>query len=107
VEEFLEGLTDKQAAKAAWTFRILQQHDRMDLARTPYFKKIEASDGIWEVRVGFAGDIFRFLGFFDRDIFIMNHAFAKKDQQTRKQDIELSKLRMCEYMFRRRSKESS
>ena len=107
VEEFLEGLGDKQAAKAVWTFRLLQEHERIDLAKTRYFKKLEASDGTWEIRVAFGGDIFRFLGFFDREVFIINHAFMKKDQKTRKQDIELSKLRMYEYLFRRRSKELS
>jgi phage-related protein len=98
VEEFLETLSDKQAAKAMWAFDLLEQHERMELARTRYFKKLEGSDGIWEVRVGFAGDIFRFLGFFDRDVFIVNHGFVKKEQKTRKKEIEISENRKADYL---------
>jgi phage-related protein len=105
VEEFLEGLSDKQAAKAMWAFDLVEQHDRMDLARTRYFKKLEGSDGIWELRVGFGGDIFRFLGFFDGAVFIVAHAFMKKEQRTKKHDIGLATHRKSEFLVRCRMSE--
>ena len=107
VEDFVDALSDKQAAKAAWAFDLIENHERTNLARTRYFKKLEGTDDIWEIRVGFGGDIFRFLGFFDNDVFIINHGFVKKEQKTKRREIEIAESRKSEYLARNRIRKVS
>ena len=99
VEEFLDTLSSKQAQKAAWVFRLIE-----DLPSVPqkYLKKLVDTDDIWEVRINFANDAFRFLGFFDGPkLIILNHAFQKKTQKTPRRDIQTAENRKKEYFMRR------
>ena len=61
VEEFLDSLTGKQAQKAAWVLRLIEELDSVPIQ---YFKKLTGTDDIWEVRIQIGGDIIRLLGFF-------------------------------------------
>ena len=47
MEEFLESLGAKQAQKVLWVLRAVRE-----LPRVPqqYFKKLEGTDDLWEVR---------------------------------------------------------
>ncbi len=47
VEEFLDSLNSKQAKKVAW---VLQLVEELEVIPVQYFKKLVASDDIWEVR---------------------------------------------------------
>jgi len=95
-EEFLDSLTGKQAQKVVWVLRLIE-----DLQRVPtrYFRKLSGSDGIWEVRVKYAGDLFRLLGFrHGTDLVILNHAFRKKTQKTPLREIRLAEKRKRDYL---------
>jgi phage-related protein len=47
-----------------------------------------STDDIWEIRVIFSGNIFRFLGFLHRNKFVvLVHGFQKKTQETPQRDI--------------------
>ena len=99
VEEFIDSLNPKQAKKVAWVMGLVE-----DLERVPvqYFEKMVNTDGLWEIRIQFAGDIFRFLGFFTTAKFILVvHGFAKKTQKTPQSDIELAESRKREYLIRK------
>ena len=71
-----------------------------ELERVPenYFKHIEATDGLYEVRVKQGGDIFRIFSFFDKGkLIIVANGFQKKTQKTLKQEIEKALKIKAEY----------
>ena len=94
VEEFIDSLNEKEAKKVVWTLRLVR-----DLERVPeeYLKKLKSTDDIWEIRVQFGNNIFRFLGFYESNTIILTNAFSKKTQKTPEKEIELAKQRKKEY----------
>lgn len=102
VEEFLDTLSSKQAQKAAWVLKLVEE---LDIVPSPYFKKLENTDNLWEVRVLFGSDIFRFLSFFDGpSLVVLTHAFQKKTQKTPKNAIRVAEERKRDYLERRSAK---
>ena len=101
VEEFLDTLSAKQALKTAWVINLVED---MGVVPAQYFQKMRSTDDLWEIRVKVAGNIFRFLGFFDgRKLVVLSHAFQKKTQKTPRQAIRLAEERKQDY-FRRNKK---
>ena len=101
VEEFLDSLESKQAQKVAW---VLQLVEEFDVVPAQYFKKLDGSEGIWEVRVRAGKNIFRILGFLDgNELVILNHAFQKKTQKIPLKDIRVAEKRKREYFARKQS----
>lgn len=99
VEEFLDSLSGKQAAKVTWVLQLVAE---LDFVPRQYFKKLPGTDDLWEVSVDIGRDAFRLLGFFDGPrLVILGHAFAKKTQKIPRSDISLAEQRKCDY-FRRR-----
>jgi len=99
VEEYLDTLSNKQVEKV---FFILQLVESLDTVPRKYFKKLESTNDLWEVRVQLANNIFRFLGFFDgSELIILNHAFTKKTQKTPKKKIKIAEQRKKDYFSRR------
>ena len=94
VEEFIDGLTDKQAQKVTWVLRLIED---MDIIPVQYWKKL--TNNIWEARIQFGGNIFRILGFENGGEFIvLTNGFAKKTQKTPKREIELAQQRKKIYL---------
>jgi hypothetical protein len=56
VQDFLDTLPAKVAAKIAWVFAVIQD---LDIIPKNYFKKIKGSD-IYECRIILSGNIYRF-----------------------------------------------
>jgi len=101
VEEFLDKLSARQAQKAAWVLKLVEELDHVP---AQYLKKLVNTDDLWEVRVKAGTDIFRFISFFDGSKFlILAHAFQKKTQKTPIHAIEIAEKRKKEY-FRRKTK---
>jgi len=99
VENFLDTLNGKQAQKATWVMQVVEELDKVP---TTYLKKLINTDSIWEIRVQTGGNIFRFLGFFDRgDFIVLTNAFHKKTQKTPKSEIKLSEQRKKDYKKRK------
>lgn len=99
IEEFLDDLTDKQTEKVAWVLRAVRE-----IEPTPpqYFRKLVNTDDIWEVRVTSGNNIFRLLGFFDGENFIvLTNGFQKKTQKTPKSEINLAEERKKDFLNRR------
>jgi phage-related protein len=100
VEEFLDSLNAKQAQKVLWVLRVVSE-----LPQVPkqYFKKLEGTDDLWEVRAEFGGDAFRLLGFWDVGrLVILTNGFAKKTQKTPEREIALAEQRKRDHLNRRR-----
>ena len=98
VEKFLDSLTPQQAKKAAWVMQLVEE---LDPVPSQYFRKLVNTDDIWEIRVIFSGNIFRFLGFFHRNKFVvLVHGFQKKTQETPQREILTAEDRKRDYLKR-------
>ena len=78
-----------------WTLEIIE-----DLQRVPelYLKHLENTDGLYEIRIQVASDIFRIFCFFDKgQLVVLVNGFQKKTQKTPKQEIELALKLKAEY----------
>lgn len=68
-----------------------------------FFKHLE--DGIYEIRIEFAGNIFRVFCFFDDDkLIILLHGFQKKNQKTPRKEIERAMTLRKNYFDEKESK---
>jgi len=85
-EEFFIKQRQKVKDKIIWTLEIIE-----DLQRVPetYLKHLEATDGLFEIRVQSGNDIFRIFCFFDEgQLVVLTNGFQKKTQKTPRHEIE-------------------
>ena len=85
-EDFYRDLTYKVQQKILWTFKIIE-----DLDRVPeiYLKHIESSEGLYEIRIQVGSNIYRIFCFFDsNNLVIVGHGFQKKSQKTPNKELE-------------------
>jgi phage-related protein len=86
--DFFSQQNEKVKAKIVWTFDLVE-----DLPRVPetYLKHLKDTDGLYEIRVQFGGDIFRIFCFFDQgQLVVLANGFQKKTQKTPKKEIEMA-----------------
>lgn len=63
-----------------------------------YFKFMEDTDGLFEIRVTLGSDIFRVFCFFDEErLVVLLSGFQKKTQKTPKNEIDKAVRLMAEY----------
>ena len=99
VQEFLDSLDISVVQKIAWTFKLIKENDKVPKT---YFKKLEGADGIWEVRIKLASNIYRIFSFWDRNnLVILTHGIIKKTQKTPVKEIKLAESYKIDY-FRRK-----
>ncbi len=80
--------------------------EELDIVPSQYFKKLENTNNLWEIRVVMGSNIFRFLGFFDEPNWVvLTHGFQKKAQKTPKQAIKVAEDRKQDYLERRKKDE--
>ena len=94
-QEFFDGLSDKLKSKIIWTFDLIE-----DIQRIPetYLKHITGTDGLYEIRIQFGGDIYRIFCFFDAgQLVIIINGFQKKTNKTPKREIKLALKIKAEY----------
>ncbi len=94
-QDFFSKQNKKVKAKIVWTFDLVE-----DLQRVPetYLKHIENTDGLYEIRVQLASDIFRIFCFFDQEqLVVLANGFQKKTQKTPKKEIESALKIKAEY----------
>ena len=83
---FFDKQTKKVKAKIVWTLQLIEE-----LPRVPetYFKHIENTDGLYEIRVQSGSNILRIFCFFDHGkLVVLVNGFQKKTQKTPKNEIE-------------------
>lgn len=84
--EFYDSLIWKVQKKILWTLEIVETIDRIPEI---YFKHLENTDGLYEIRVQSGSNIYRIFCFFDKnDIVVVGHGFQKKTQKTPNQEID-------------------
>ncbi|WP_339788848.1 type II toxin-antitoxin system RelE/ParE family toxin [uncultured Imperialibacter sp.] len=63
-----------------------------------FFKHLEGTDGLFEIRIKVGSDIFRVFCFFDKGkLVIVLNGFQKKSQKTPKNEIERAERLMRKY----------
>jgi phage-related protein len=98
VQDFLDSLSAKESQKVTWVLNLLES---LPMVLQEYFKKLQNSDGIWEIGVKQGNNAFRLLGFLDKGkLVILTNGFARKSQKTPPQEIALAEQRKHEYQER-------
>lgn len=99
VKDFMDSLELNIVQKILWTLKLINENDRVP---KKYFKKLDNTDDIWEVRVKVSSDIFRVFSFWDKgNLIILTHGIQKKTQKTPKNEIKLAEKYKKDY-FRRK-----
>jgi phage-related protein len=102
VEDYLDGLSDRQVEKVLWTLRVVRE---LNPVPAQYLQKMSGTNDLWEVRVSHAGNIFRLLGFVTTErTMILVHGFTKKTQKTPPQEMTTAETRKKEYEARKKTK---
>lgn len=98
VEHFLDSLGDKEFEKVAWVLTLIEELDRIPVE---YLKKLSNTDDIWEIRIKFANNSFRILGFITKKKFIiLTNGFEKQTKKTPKNEIKLAENRKKDFLQR-------
>jgi phage-related protein len=98
VEDFLCSLEPAARAKVVRTLELLRMQY---IVPAKFWKKLSGSD-LWEVRIEYAGNIYRVLAAFAKgNRVILLHGFQKKSQKTPRQDMEIAQQRQKRYFQRR------
>ncbi len=93
--DFFEALKPDVKRKFNWTLKLLATIDRVPVK---YFKHLERTTGLFEVRVEVGSDIYRVFSFFDEGrLIILLNGFQKKSQKTPKNEIELAEKLKKQY----------
>lgn len=94
-QDFFSKQNKKVKAKIVWTLDLVE-----DIQRVPetYLKHIENTDGLYEIRVQLANEIFRIFCFFDQEkLVVLANGFQKKTQKTPKKEIIMALKIKVEY----------
>ena len=92
---FYKDLPDNVQAKIEWTLNLIRVTQKVP---EKYFKHIEDSKGLYEIRVEVGSNIYRIFSFFDKgNLVVLGNAFQKKTQKTPKQELEKAIKIMEEY----------
>jgi len=103
-KEFYSDQTTKVKNKILWTLRVIEDLDRIPEI---YFKHLEGTDGLFEIRVQSGSDIFRIFCFFDsNNLVVIGHGFQKKAQKTPQKEIERGEKIKREYYEEKKSNKS-
>jgi phage-related protein len=63
-----------------------------------YFKHLEGTKGLYEIRVEVGSNVYRIFSFFDKgNLVVLGNAFHKKTERTPKQELEKAHKIMEEY----------
>jgi phage-related protein len=81
--------------KIEWTLNLIRVTRQIP---EKYFKHLEGTKGIYEIRVEVGSNIFRIFAFFDEgNLVVLGHGFHKKTQKIPKQEIEKALKIKAEY----------
>jgi phage-related protein len=84
--DFINAQTPAVKKKILWTIRIVMTEPQIP---SQYFKHLEGTDGLYEIRVQHGSNIFRIFCFFDEGrLVIIANGFQKKTQKTPKSEIK-------------------
>lgn len=88
--EYFNDFFDKQPEavkkKIDWTLVLIKE---LQVIPEKFFKHLEGTDGLYEIRVKVGSNIYRIFSFFDKgNLVVIANGFQKKTQKTPKNEIE-------------------
>ena len=93
--DFYENQNDKVQAKIEWTLNLIKVTPKVP---EKFFKHMQGTKGLYEIRVEVGSNIYRIFSFFDKgNLIVLGNGFQKKIQKTSKQEIEKALKIMEEY----------
>jgi phage-related protein len=93
--DFYEDQTDKVQAKIEWTLNLIKVTPKVP---EKFFKHMQGTKGLYEIRIEVGSNIYRIFSFFDKgNLVVLGNGFQKKSQKTPKQQIEKALKIMEEY----------
>ena len=93
--DFYSKQKTKVREKIVWTIKLIES---LQIVPEEYFKHLETTSGLYEIRVKQGSDIFRIFSFFDEGkLIVLANGFQKKTQKTPRQEIEKAEKIKAEY----------
>ena len=93
---FYKSLDKKTQVKIEYVLDLVRFERQVPIK---FFKYLDDTDGIYEVRVITTFKSIRILSFFDQgDLVVLTNCFLKKSQKTPRKEIELAEKLKKEYM---------
>ncbi|HUW04679.1 MAG TPA: type II toxin-antitoxin system RelE/ParE family toxin [Williamwhitmania sp.] len=100
--DFFNLLKPEVKNKFNWTLKLIATLERVP---SKFFKHMEGTTGIYEIRVEVGSDIYRVFSFFDKGkLVILVNGFQKKTQRTPKNEIELAEKLKKQYFDEKESR---
>jgi phage-related protein len=98
--DFLSQQTQAVKDKIYWTINLIETIPRVS---ETYLKKLDGTDGLFEIRFQFGSNIYRIFCFFDDGkLIILLNGFTKKTQKTPRRENERA-LRLREEYYEEKS----
>ena len=93
--DFYEKQPENVQSKIEWTLNLIRVTRQVP---EKYFKHIDGTNGLYEIRFEVGRNIYRIFSFFDKgNLVVLGNAFQKKSQKTPKQELEKALKIMEEY----------
>jgi len=93
--DFYAQQPENVQAKIEWTLNLIRVTQHIP---DKYFKHVEGTKSLYEIRIEVGGNIYRIFSFFDHgNLVVLGNAFQKKTQKTPRQEIEKALKIMEEY----------
>ena len=91
-QDFYIEQNEKVREKIGYVFRLVKTVDKIP---EKFFKHLEGTDGLYEIRVAVLSDIFRIFCCFDKgNIVVLFNAFQKKSQKTPEKELRTAYSRL-------------
>lgn len=93
--DFYKKQPNNVQEKIEWTLNLIRVIQNVP---EKYFKHLEGTEDLYEIRVEVGSNTYRIFSFFDKgNLIVLGNAFQKKSQKTPKQEIERALKIMAEY----------
>lgn len=93
--DFYKKQPENVQEKIEWTLNLIRVIHQVP---EKYFKHMEGTEGLYEIRVDIGTNSYRIFSFFDKgNLVVLGNAFQKKSQKTPKQEIEKALKIMADY----------
>ena len=93
--DFYEKQPENVQSKIEWTLNLIRVTRQVP---EKYFKHLEGTNGLYEIRVEVGRNIYRIFSFFDKgNLVVLGNTFQKKSQKTPQQELEKALKIMEEY----------
>lgn len=100
--DFFNKQSPNVQKKLNWTLQLVASLEQIPIK---YFKHLEGTKGLYEIRTEIGSDIFRILCFFDEGkLIILLNAFQKKSQKTPVNEIERAERLKKQYYDEKKGK---